>query len=81
MFTTSGSCPATLKGRKSRAVPSLSCRLRYRFPLAIGAIELREIAGDALVNLRQTALHLGLGEVPIPRVDGLELAAIDRWLR
>ena len=54
---------------------------RYRFPLTIGAVELREIAGNALVNLRQTALHLGLGEVPIPRVDGLELAAIDRNAR
>src|SRR6266446_1138936 len=55
--------------------------LRYRFPLTIGAVELREIAGNALVNLRQTALHLGLGEVPIPRVDGLELAAVDRNAR
>src|SRR6476469_5586583 len=55
--------------------------LRYRFPLTIGAVELREITGNALVNLRQTALHLGLGEVPIPRVDGLELAAIDRNAR
>src|SRR3954447_16222413 len=55
--------------------------LRYRFPLAIGAVELREIAGYALVNLRQTALHLGLGEIPIPRVDGLELTAVDRNAR
>src|SRR5258708_19147199 len=55
--------------------------LRYRFPLTIGAVELREVAGYALVNLRQTALHLGLGEVPIPRVDGLELAAVDRNAR
>ena len=54
---------------------------RYRFPSTIGAVELREITGNALVNLRQTALHLGLGEVPIPRVDGLELAAIDRNAR
>src|SRR3978361_978876 len=51
---------------------------RYRFPLTVGTVELREITGNALVDLRQTALHLGLGEVPIPRVDGLELAAIDR---
>src|SRR5205823_14358194 len=43
--------------------------------------ELREITGNALVNLRQTALHLGLGEVPIPRVDGFELAAVDRNAR
>src|SRR5258707_14564214 len=55
--------------------------LRYRFPLAIGAVKLREISGNALVDLRQTALHLGLGEVPIPRVDGLELAAVDRNAR
>src|SRR5204862_888737 len=50
--------------------------LRHRFPLTIGAVELREITGNALVNLRQTALHLGLGEVPIPRVAGFELAAV-----
>src|SRR5438132_3766638 len=55
--------------------------LRHRFPLTIGAVELREITGNALVNLRQTALHLGLGEVPIPRVDGFELAAVDRNAR
>src|SRR5260370_23732373 len=52
--------------------------LRYRFPLAIGAVELRKIPGYALVNLRQPPLHLGLRKVPIPRVDGLELAAVDR---
>src|SRR5471030_2757588 len=31
---------------------------RYRFPLTIGAVELREITGNALVNLRQTACIL-----------------------
>src|SRR6266550_3795452 len=55
--------------------------LRHRFPLAISAVELREVAGDALVNLRQPPLHLGLGEVTVPRVDGLELAAVDRNAR
>src|ERR1700737_3443198 len=55
--------------------------LRYRLPLAIGAIKLREIAGYALVNLRQPPLHLGLREVPVPRVDGFELAAVDRNAR
>src|ERR1700736_2661747 len=55
--------------------------LRYRFSLTIGAVELREIPGYALVNLRQPPLHLGLGEVPIPRVDGLEFAAVDRNAR
>src|SRR5436305_10989803 len=55
--------------------------LRYRIALAISTAELREITGNALVDLRQPALHLGLGEVPVPRVDGLELAAIDRNAR
>src|SRR5271154_5288336 len=54
---------------------------RYRFPVTVGTVELREIAGNALVNLRQTALHLGLSEVPISRVHGLELAAVDRNAR
>src|ERR1700687_4858682 len=52
--------------------------LRYRFPLRIGAVELREIPRYALVNLRQPPLHLGLREVPISCVNGFELAAIDR---
>src|SRR4029077_4811163 len=55
--------------------------LRYRFPLAIGVIKLREVASYALVNLRRPPLHLGLGEVPVPRVDGLRLAAVDRNAR
>src|SRR6266850_1919357 len=55
--------------------------LRYRFPLAIGAVQLREIPRYALVNLRQPPLHLGFGEVPVPRVDGLKLAAVDRNTR
>jgi hypothetical protein len=46
-----------------------------------GAVELREVAGNALVNLRQPPLHLGLGEVAVARVDGLELAAVDRNAR
>jgi hypothetical protein len=29
--------------------------LRYRFPPTVSAVELREIAGDALVNLRASA--------------------------
>src|ERR1700681_23631 len=70
-----------LAQRRNLLVEPGDLGLRYRFPLAIGAVELREIPGDALVNLRQTALHLGLGEVPIPRVDSLELAAVDRNAR
>src|SRR3954471_22588067 len=70
-----------LTQRRNLLVEPGDLGLRYRFPLAIGAVELREIPGDALVNLRQPPLHLGLSEVPIPRVDGLELAAVDRNAR
>jgi hypothetical protein len=42
---------------------------------------LREIALDAFVDLLQASLHFGLGEVPIPGIDRLELAAIDRNAR
>src|ERR1700686_904778 len=49
--------------------------------LTIRGIKLREIALDAFVDLLQAPLHLGLSEVPIPRVDRLELAAIDRNAR
>src|SRR6266516_4454914 len=70
-----------LTQRRNLLVEPGDLGLRHRFPVAIGAVELREIAGDALINLRQPSLHLGLGEVPIPRVDGLELAAVDRNAR
>ena len=70
-----------LAQRRNLLVEPGDLGFRYRFPLAIGAVELREITGNALVNLRQPPLHLGLGEVPIPRVDGLELAAVDRNAR
>src|SRR5277367_1896455 len=67
-----------LTQRRDLLVEPCGLGLRYRFPLAIGAVELREIPGYALVNLRQPPLHLGLSEVPIPRIDRLELAAVDR---
>src|SRR5258707_14212126 len=67
-----------LAQRRNLLVEPGDLGLRYRFPLTVGAGELREIPGDPLVNLRQTALHLGLSEVPIPRVNGLELAAVNR---
>ena len=51
--------------------------LRNRRALAIGAVELREITGNAFVNLLQAPLHLGLREVLVARVDGLELAPVD----
>src|SRR5260370_31050514 len=70
-----------LTQRRNLLVEPRDLGLRYRFPLAVGAVELREIPGYALVNLRQTALHLGLRKVPVSRVDGFELAAIDRNAR
>src|SRR6478609_6439418 len=70
-----------LTQRRNLLVKPSDLGLRHRFPLAISTVELREITGNALVDLRQPPLHLGLGEVPIPRVDGLELAAVDRNAR
>src|SRR3984885_2040615 len=70
-----------LAQRRNLLVEPSDLGFRYRFPLTVGTVELREITGNALVNLRQTALHLGLCEVPITRVDGLELAAVDRNAR
>ena len=69
-----------------RAAPEAPRPPSYRImglnlPLAIGAIKLREVVGYALVNLRQPPLHFGLREVSVPRVDGFELAAIDRNAR
>src|SRR5450631_4832175 len=70
-----------LTQRRNLLVEPGDLGLRYRFPLAISTVELREIPRYALINLRQPPLHLGSGEVPISRVDGLELAAVDRNAR
>src|SRR5450631_2531402 len=70
-----------LTQRRNLLVEPGDLGFRYRFPLTVGTVELREIAGYALVNLRQSPLHLGLGEIPVPRVDGLELATVDRNAR
>src|SRR3981081_2904254 len=70
-----------LAQRRNLLVEPGDLGLWYGFPLAIGAVELGEVAGYALVDLRQPPLHLGLREVPVPRVDGLELAAVDRNAR
>src|SRR3954465_4544005 len=70
-----------LTQRRNLLVEPGDLGLRYRFPLTISAVELREIPGDALVNLRQPPLHLRLSEVPVSRVDRLELAAVDRNAR
>src|SRR5476649_2714335 len=70
-----------LAQRRNLLVEPGDLGLRHRFPLAISTVELREITGNALVDLCQPPLHLGLGEVPIPRVDSLELAAVNRNAR
>src|SRR5262249_16942475 len=51
---------------------------RQRRLLPVGAVELVQIAGDALLNLRHAPLHLGSREVLVTIVHRLELAAIDR---
>ena len=43
----------------------------------IGAVERRQIPGNARIDLGQTPLELGGGEVLVAIVDGLELAAVD----
>ena len=52
-------------------------RLRHRIAVPIGGLKLREIARDALVDPLEAPPHLGLGEVLVPRIDGLELRSID----
>src|SRR6266478_9096620 len=49
--------------------------------LAIGGVELAQIARNALLDLRQTPFQLSLREVIVARVHRLELAAVDRDAR
>jgi len=49
----------------------------YRSLLPVGAGDLSQVAPDALIDLPQTALQLGLGEILIPVIRRLELAAVD----
>ena len=46
--------------------------------LPVGAVELLQIARDALLDLRHAPLHLGAREVLVAVVHRLELAAVDR---
>jgi hypothetical protein len=57
-----------LPQRRNLLVEPRDLGLRYRFSLAIGAIKLREVAGNALVDLLQAPLHLGLRKVPVSRI-------------
>src|SRR6266404_1070319 len=49
--------------------------------LAIGGVELAQIARNAPLDLRQPPFHLSLREVVVARVHRLELAAVDRDAR
>ena len=54
---------------------------RLRRLLPVGRVELGEIAGNALLQLRAPPLHLALREVLVAVVDRLELAAVDGHAR
>jgi hypothetical protein len=49
--------------------------------LAVGGVELAQIARNTLLDLRQAAVHLPFREVVVARVHRLELAAVDRDTR
>jgi hypothetical protein len=51
--------------------------LRHRITTAVGSLQLRQVARDALVNPLKTSLHLGLSEVLVARIDSLEFGTID----
>jgi hypothetical protein len=50
---------------------------RVRGLLPVGGVELAQIAGNALFELRPAPLHLRPRQVAIPIIDRLELAAVD----
>ena len=45
--------------------------------LPVGRVEFRKVAADVRFDLCHPALELGVGEVAVAAVDGLELASID----
>ena len=56
-------------------------RLRRRLSgsdLAVGGVELAQVARDALLDLRQPPLHFGSREVVVSGVDRLEFRAVNR---
>ena len=63
--------PRDLGGRHVRASGNLPIR----------GFELRHVARDARVDALKPAFHFALGEVLVARVDGFELAAVDRNAR
>jgi hypothetical protein len=55
--------------------------LGHRAWVAVGAVQVRQIAGDALLELLHARLELVFGEVPVSTIDRLELTAVDRHQR
>src|SRR5437764_8823565 len=53
-------------------------RARQRRRLPVCAIQLLQIARDALLDLPHSPLHFGAREILVPIIDCLELAAVDR---
>src|SRR5207245_203417 len=49
--------------------------------LPVRAVELSQVAADAFLQLRHALLELVVGEVLVPIVDRLELAAVDGYDR
>src|SRR4029077_513981 len=44
---------------------------------AVGGLQLRYVARDALLNPLQTPFHLGFGEVLISRIDSFEFGSVN----
>ena len=51
--------------------------LWHRITTAVGGLQLRYVARNALLDPLQTPFHLGFGEVLIARIDSLEFGTID----
>ena len=51
--------------------------LRHHITSAIGSLQLRHVALNALLDPLKTPFHLGLGEVLIARIDRLEFGTIN----
>jgi hypothetical protein len=51
--------------------------LWHRVTAAVGGLQLRYVARDALLNPLQTPFHLGFGEVLIAGIDGLEFGSVN----
>jgi len=55
----------------------LNLCLWHRITAAVGGLQLRNVARDALLNPPQTPFHLGSGEVLISRIDSFEFGSVN----